>query len=72
MIVGWLFTVVIFFLADATCPNFSVSDSVMIAYLTSTTVSVIGLFVLVAKWLFQTDGRSDPKATKKSGQSISK
>lgn len=31
---------------------FSLSDKVLIAFITSTTASVIGIFVIVAKWLF--------------------
>lgn len=32
--------------------GFNLSDSVIIAYITSTTVSVLGLFHIAAKWLF--------------------
>ena len=53
LIVVWLSVVVLFVFLSATLkPRFSLSDSVLIAFITSTTVSVLGLFVLVAKWLF--------------------
>lgn len=53
LIVVWLSIVVLFVFLSATLkPRFSLSDSVLIAFITSTTVSVLGLFVLVAKWLF--------------------
>ncbi|HXL79381.1 MAG TPA: hypothetical protein VN951_00780 [Pyrinomonadaceae bacterium] len=32
--------------------DFNLSDSVIIAYITSTTVSVLGLFHIAARWLF--------------------
>jgi len=32
--------------------GFNLSDKVIIAYITSTTVSVLGLFHIAAKWLF--------------------
>jgi lipopolysaccharide export LptBFGC system permease protein LptF len=32
--------------------GFSLSDNVLIAFITSTTVNVVGLFVVVAKWMF--------------------
>jgi len=34
--------------------GFRLSDSVLIGFITSTTVNVVGLFVLVAKWMFPT------------------
>lgn len=53
LIVVWLSIVVLFVFLSATLkPRFTLSDSVLIAFITSTTVSVLGLFVLVAKWLF--------------------
>ena len=53
LIVVWLSVVVLFVFLSATLkPRFSLSDGVLIAFITSTTVSVLGLFVLVAKWLF--------------------
>jgi hypothetical protein len=40
--------------------GFRLSDSVLIAFITSTTVNVVGLFVLVAKWMFPTgSGRAN-------------
>jgi hypothetical protein len=53
LIVSWLTIVVIFVALSATLGEyFKLSDSVLIAFITSTTVSVLGLFVIVARWLF--------------------
>ena len=38
--------------------GFKLSDSVLIAFITSTTVNVVGLFVLVAKWMFPAGTRT--------------
>lgn len=37
---------------SGTCFGFSLSDGVLIAFITSTTATVIGIFVLVVAWLF--------------------
>jgi len=53
LITAWLAVVVALVALTATLKNiFSLADSVLIAFITSTTVSVIALFVIVAKWLF--------------------
>ena len=39
--------------------SFQLSDNVLIAFITSTTVNVVGLFVLVAKWMFPS-GKTSP------------
>jgi hypothetical protein len=36
------------------CVSFRLSDNVLIAFITSTTATVVGLFYLVAKWLYPT------------------
>jgi hypothetical protein len=41
--------------------GFSLSDAVIIAYMTTTTVSVIGLFKIAANWLFS-DLNKPPKS----------
>ncbi|MEO8434280.1 MAG: hypothetical protein ABI596_05250 [Pyrinomonadaceae bacterium] len=49
----WLVTVVVFVsFAGFGYRGFKLADSVIIAFITSTTVSVIGLFHFAAKWLF--------------------
>ena len=56
----WLIIVTVFlFLAGFEITSFSlkeisfnISDNVLIALITSTTASVLGLYVIVAKWLF--------------------
>lgn len=62
LIVGWLSVVIALVILNATLKNnFALSDAVLIAFITSTTVSVIALFVIVAKWLFPA---SDEKSEK--------
>ena|ERR1700755_1605749 len=52
----WLLIVIIFLILQATAKNyFNLSDGVLIAFITSTTVAVIGLFMLVGKWLFPSE-----------------
>ena len=49
----WLAMVVVFvFFAGFRYGNFVLSDSVLVAFITSTTVSVLGLFHFAAKWLY--------------------
>jgi hypothetical protein len=49
----WLVMVVVFVLmAGFGYRGFKLADSVIIAFITSTTVSVLGLFHFAAKWLF--------------------
>ena len=53
LIVGWLSVVVAFVaLAGFHAWGFLLSDAILIAFITSTTVSVLGLFIVAAKWLF--------------------
>lgn len=53
LITAWLAVVVALVALTATLKNvFTLADSVLIAFITSTTISVIALFVIVAKWLF--------------------
>jgi len=57
LIVMWLVIVVSFVALTATLKDFfTLSDNVLIAFITSTTISVIGLFIIVAKWLFPSVG----------------
>ncbi len=68
LIVAWLSVVILFVALTATLkPYFNLADSVLIAFITSTTVSVLGLFILVAKWLFPTNGKGEQetKSSKK-------
>jgi hypothetical protein len=44
--------------------SFELSEKVLIAFITSTTASVIGIFIIVAKWLFPPRGK-DEVGTKK-------
>lgn len=38
--------------------GFSLSDKVLITFIASTTINVLGLFVIVTKWMFQQNGKS--------------
>lgn len=51
LIVVWLALVVAFVFATS-IGLITLSDSVLIAFITSTTVSVLGLFMLAGRWLF--------------------
>lgn len=53
LVVGWLVGVVLcVMLAGFGGWGFRLSDAVLVAFITSTTVNVVGLFVLVAKWMY--------------------
>lgn len=43
---------------------FHLSDTVLVAFLTTTTVNVLGIFIIVANWLFPKKANSDEKAKK--------
>jgi hypothetical protein len=63
----WLIIVVIFLILSAFIKQyFTLSDSVIIAFITSTTVSVLGLFVLVAKWLYPSSQKDVVESRKDS------
>ena len=60
LVVAWLACVVICVLFSGfRFRGFQLSDSVLVAFITSTTVNVVGLFVLVAKWMFPS-GKDSP------------
>jgi len=62
LITAWLAVVIALVALTATLKNtFALADSVLIAFITSTTVSVIALFVIVAKWLFPSANDKDDK-----------
>ncbi len=62
LITAWLAGVIALVTLTATLKNiFTLADSVLIAFITSTTVSVIALFVIVAKWLFPSANDKDDK-----------
>jgi len=53
LVVGWLACVVLcIVLTGYEDTGFKLSDQVLIAFITSTTINVVGLFVIVAKWLY--------------------
>lgn len=62
LITAWLAVVIALVVLSATLKNiFTLADGVLIAFITSTTVSVIALFVIVAKWLFPAANDKDEK-----------
>ncbi|MFL0803392.1 MAG: hypothetical protein K6L81_06715 [Agarilytica sp.] len=53
LVCAWLVCVAIaVFMSGFNVSGFSLSDKVLITFITSTTVNVVGLFVVVAKWMF--------------------
>ena len=53
LICVWLlFVIATVYLDGFAYKEFDLSDNVLIAFITSTTVCVLGLFVVVAKWMF--------------------
>ncbi|HJP94430.1 MAG TPA: hypothetical protein VJ875_20890 [Pyrinomonadaceae bacterium] len=50
--VAWLVTVIVIVWRAAEGTPFYLSDNVLVALITSTTVNVIGIFVIAARWLF--------------------
>lgn len=54
LIICWLLSVVtlLVLLGFGSLTHFSLSDKVVITYITSTTASVLGLFIIAAKWLY--------------------
>jgi hypothetical protein len=65
LIVVWLIFVLVYVgLAASTGGRFRLAESVLIAFITSTTVSVLGLFLLVAKWLFPSSHKDETEGEK--------
>jgi len=65
LVLFWLLCVITsVFLAGIKPLGFVLSDNVLIAFITSTTLNVVGLFAIVAKWMFPQNGISsrDKKA----------
>jgi hypothetical protein len=57
LVVFWLLVVLVYIgFAGFKYLGFELPEAVLIAFITSTTVSVIGLFHYVAKWLYVSDG----------------
>jgi len=53
LVCAWLICVAIaVFMSGFSYNDFKLSDKVLITFITSTTVNVVGLFVVVAKWMF--------------------
>ena len=63
LVCSWLVCVAVsVFLAGFKIYNFSLSDKVLITFITSTTVNVVGLFVVVAKWMFPSNNNTKKKS----------
>lgn len=54
LVVYWLLSVIFLLalLGFGSLIHFSLSDKVVMTYITSTTASVLGLFIIAAKWLY--------------------
>lgn len=53
LVVAWLACVAVaVFMSGFALWSFKLSDKVLITFITSTTINVVGLFVVVAKWMF--------------------
>ena len=53
LVCGWLLCVILsVMLSGFKVWSFSLSDAVLIAFITSTTINVVGLFIVVAKWMY--------------------
>ena len=69
--VAWLLGVMaVVLFAGFSVGGFKLSDTVIVTLITSTTVNVLGLFVIVAKWLFgnQKMSTDQAKPEKKKGE----
>ncbi|MDA8443912.1 hypothetical protein [Paracidovorax valerianellae] len=71
LVVVWVVTVWVFLILQgigktARYPNwaFKLSDTVLIAYITSTTASILGLFGIAAYWLFGKPKAADTQGSK--------
>jgi hypothetical protein len=63
--VGWLLVVVIFVvLTGFRAWGFHLSDTVLVAFITSTTLNVMGLFLVAARWLYPPKGHEGNKNEK--------
>jgi hypothetical protein len=64
LVVAWLAAVVLSVaLSGFNCGGFRLSDGVIIAFITSTTINVVGLFVIVAKWMYPSGSHPDSPET---------
>ena len=55
----WLACVIVgVLLAGFHAFGFSLSDKVLMTFIASTTINVLGLFAIVAKWMFQQNGKT--------------
>jgi hypothetical protein len=60
LIVFWLIAVMVYIgFAGFKYRDFSLDNSVLIALITSTTATVLGLFIYVAKWLYPTTQKQE-------------
>lgn len=63
LVVAWLVCVVgCVAMAGFSAWGFRLSDTVLVAFITSTTVNVVGLFVLVAKWMYPSGREGESKS----------
>jgi hypothetical protein len=64
LVCSWLVCVAVcVFMSGFNAWGFKLPDTVLIAFITSTTLNVLGLFVVVAKWMYPAE--SFPRVTEK-------
>lgn len=62
LVAVWLaFVLVAVFMAGFDFLSFSLSKEVLITFISSTTINVVGLYVVVAKWLFPSTEKTTPR-----------
>ena len=60
LVCAWLVLVAIaVFMSGFDLWGFKLSDKVLIAFIITTTINVVGLFIVVAKWMFPGDDKSN-------------
>ncbi len=67
----WLLFIGVFLLFSG-CGVLKVADSVLIALITTTTANVLGLFYIVARWLFPNKNNTETKDQSKSENATEK
>ncbi len=67
LIVGWVFAIlfIIVFKGFGDYYNFELSDKVLITLIGGTTINVLGIFIIVANYLFKNPASTQPVAKKK-------
>ncbi len=57
--VVWLLLILAVIISAGWCPACKLADSVLIALATTTTINVLGMFIIAARWLFPCENKSN-------------